>query len=117
MHASVSMVHHITNDILNILRLPLETYVLRTIAQGFLASATSSPGREAELSFLRASVYPAGVLLSPGLRVGGWRGAGDYLAKVLLCVGVESAIGFSIWQLGFGVAWWAGKRWHQWGRL
>jgi hypothetical protein len=96
-----------------IILLPLESYVLRRIASGYLQSAIPTPG----VDFLTTMVYPSGSWGGVELRRGGWRGVGDYVGKLGLCVAVEGAIGFGIWQVMFTVVWRMGRRWYNWGKL
>ncbi|MCJ1414708.1 hypothetical protein MMC32_001035 [Xylographa parallela] len=99
-----------------IFRLPLEALLVRSIAHAFLASAGSSSGN-ASLAKLRSSVYPRNAWFGAGLRAGGFSGACDYASKMILCLGMESAVGLYVWQAGVAVAWYAGKRWYRWGQL
>ena len=66
---------------------------------------------------LRGGVYPMSAWFGVGLGAGGWRRAGDYVGKMLLCLGLETVVGLGVWQCGVGVTWWIGRRWFQWGRL
>lgn len=90
---------------------------MRSLTQAFLAAARPTATARAAALGLRRDVYPLESWFGLGLRAGGWRGAGDYAGKMLLCMGLEAVMGFGVWQVGAGVVWWIGREWFQWGRL
>ncbi|MCJ1287182.1 hypothetical protein MMC26_006530 [Xylographa opegraphella] len=116
LQASESISLRIVYDLSLIFRLPLEALLVRTIAQNFLASASSSSGN-ASLARLRSSVYPRNTWFGAGLTAGGLSGVCDYASKMILCLGMESAVGLYVWQVAVAVAWCTGKRWYRWGTL
>ncbi len=71
---------------------------------------TSAAARER----LRGQVYPLGAWFGTGLSGGG---AAGYIGRMVLVAGMEWGVGWAVWQLGAGLAWWAGRRWFRWGRF
>lgn len=98
----------------DLLCLPLEALYVRSVALAFLAASGTSP----LASRLRADVYPKGSWFGVlGLGASGWRNTGDYMGKMVLCLGIEMVLQLGVWQIGTGFAWWAGKKWFRWGKL
>ncbi|MCJ1376649.1 hypothetical protein MMC20_007892 [Loxospora ochrophaea] len=107
---------HLISHIASLICMPLEALFVRSLALGFLAAAPATdPLTQASALALRSAVYPMGAWC--GLWGGeGWYAAGrSYARKMLLCVGMESLVSYGVWEVGLGVAWWAGKKWYQWG--
>lgn len=101
----------ISTTITHALLLPLEALLVRSVAFAYLSSAGN--GLESSLR-LRNEIYPLGTWFGMGLRGGG---AMDYARKMILCFGMEMAVGYGVWQIAAGGAWWLGKSSHGWGRL
>ena len=95
----------------HVLFLPLETLLVRSVALAYLNSAGGSTDSS---RWLRSEMYPLGSWFGMGLRGGR---AMDYAWKMALCLGVEMALGYGVWQVGAGAAWWLGRKTHRWGRL
>lgn len=116
-HLADSLGSHISTHLATLLCLPLEALFVRSLALAFLAAARPTATAQAAALGLRAGVYPMEAWFGPGWIAGGWRGVGDYVGKMLLCAGLESVVGFGVWQVGAGLTWWIGRRWFRWGRL
>ena len=116
-HPAEALAQHLVDSVITVIRLPLSALFLRSLAHSFLASAGPSSEARAIAVRLKGDVYPLETWFGGGFRAGGWRGVGDYAGKMALVLGLEMAIGQVVWQLGFGAAWWAGRRWFLWGRL
>lgn len=119
LHASDSLAQHLVDGVVTVLRLPLEAFLARSVAHAFLTRGALAPssGTSAAVSAMSGLVFPRNAWFGAGLQAGGWVGVGDYARKMALCVGLESVVGFCVWQAGFEIAWWAGRRWFLWGRL
>ncbi|MCJ1251174.1 hypothetical protein MMC30_008405 [Trapelia coarctata] len=120
LHSSESLSILLATTITTLIRLPFETLLVRSIAHLSITNvlATVPPSELGSvIADVRANLYPQETWFGYGLRAGGWRGVTNYMKKVLLCVGVESAMSFGIWQVGCGIARWAGRKWYSWGRL
>ncbi|MCJ1471836.1 hypothetical protein MMC13_000477 [Lambiella insularis] len=117
--ASDSLAQHLVSDLINVLRLPVEAYLARSIALAYLTRGALAPSSSAATTApaLGRMVYPRNTWFGAGLQAGGWAGVGVYAGKMALCVGLESVVGFCVWQMGFQVAWWAGRRRFLWGAL
>ena len=114
--AAESMSQHLSSYITEILLLPLEALYMRSVALSFLSSPSANLGAKMAAERWKGEVYPMGGWFGMGLR-GGWRGAGDYVGKMVLLEGLEMGIGFAVWQACMGLSWWVGRRWFEWGRL
>ncbi|KAL8869971.1 MAG: hypothetical protein Q9198_007746 [Flavoplaca austrocitrina] len=99
----------ISNIVTDILMMPLEALLVRSIALTYLnmprGAAWSAMG-------FRNDIYPLGSWLGMGLR--GWNGM-DYVKKMVLCLGVDMVLSFAAWQTTAGAAWWFGKKKFKWG--
>ena len=114
-YPSEMLVQHLSYLATDLLLLPLEAAYLRSIALGFLGAPLGNREGAADAAgWLNGQVFPMGTWFGYGL---GRSGARDYGRKMILCLGMETMVGFSIWQLGIGAAWWAGRRWYRWGNL
>lgn len=105
---------HLSTHLADFLFLPLEALFIRSVAIGFLSSPVAA--RSATAAALRNQVFPLGSWFGMGLR-GGTRAMMDYVGKMALCASLDLGVGYVVWQLGAGIAWWVGGRWFQWGRL
>lgn len=108
---------HLAQHLSELLCLPLEALLVRTVALGFLAAARPTPSAQTSALGLTRMIYPPTAWFGLGFRGAGWRGVGDYAAKMMLCSVVEAAVGYGIWQVGATTTFWVGRRWFQWGRL
>ncbi|KAL8674700.1 MAG: hypothetical protein Q9168_000932 [Polycauliona sp. 1 TL-2023] len=88
----------------NILLLPLEALLVRSVAFTYLNTAD---GAAYSAMGLQKEIYPLGSWLGNGLRGGR---AMDYGRKMILCFGVDMLLSLATWQATTGVAWWMGKR-------
>ena len=84
--------------------MPMESYLLRSIAHSFLLS----PQASSSASGIQAPhrILPSGTWFGVGLRAGGWRGVVSYAGKIALWWGFEVAVGYLIWQFHAGIVWW-----------
>lgn len=108
---------HLAQLFSEILCLPLQAHLARAVALGFLATARPTSSVRTSALGLPKAVYPVDAWFGFGLRGAGWRGVGDYAAKMILCSAVEAAVGYGVWQVGATTCFWAGRRWFEWGRL
>ncbi|MCJ1253134.1 hypothetical protein MMC24_000941 [Lignoscripta atroalba] len=115
-HAAEALGQHLVSHLTDLILIPLESALLRSIALAFLSAPTISPASQAASLRLKGIIYPINSWFGLGLR-GGWRSVGDYIGKMFLCMGIETVFSFGVWQVGMGVAWWLGKTRYQWGRL
>ena len=114
-HPAHSMAQRLSSQAMGILLLPMEALFVRYVAMTFLSSSyfhASTPGVAA--SWRRGGVYPLRAWFGPGLGTGDWKGIGDYVGKMILVQGIEAGLGFATWQVGMGLAWWAGRTWSDW---
>lgn len=98
----------LSRNISNVVLLPLEGLIVRSIALAFL----SAPPSNATASRWRSEIYP---IFGSGLRAGRWSSVGDYVSKMALISGMELGLGLAVWQMGTGLAWWMGRKWFRWG--
>ena len=113
-YAADCLGQHLAWHMSDLICLPLEALYVRSVALAFLAASGSSPLAQ---RLGTADVYPRGNWFGLGLRASGWRGVGDYMGKIVLCLGIEMVVQLGVWQIGTGIAWWAGKKWFRWGKL
>ncbi|KAL8999306.1 MAG: hypothetical protein Q9169_001851 [Polycauliona sp. 2 TL-2023] len=83
----------------NILLLPLEALLVRSVAFAYLNTAE---GAAHSATGLRNEIYPLRSWLGNGLRGGR---AMDYVRKMVLCFGVDMLLSFAMWQVTTGAAW------------
>ncbi|KAL9007115.1 MAG: hypothetical protein Q9188_000150 [Gyalolechia gomerana] len=106
-----TMAAHLSIVFTNALYLPLEALFVRSVASAYL----STTGGVSESSlWLRNEIYPLGSWFGMGWGKGR---AMDYARKMTLCLGMQMALGYGVWQIGAGATWWLGKSMHGWGRL
>lgn len=98
------ILRHLAWNLTDLLFVPVESYLLRSIAHNYL----SSPQAPSSASRIQSpyQILPLGSWFGVGLRAGGWRGVVSYAGKIGLWWGIEVAVGFVIWQLHAGVVWW-----------
>lgn len=102
---------HLSIMFTHALYLPLEALFVRSVASAYL----STTGGVSESSlWLRNEIYPLGSWFGMGWGKGS---AMDYARKMTLCLGMQMALGYGVWQIGAGATWWLGKSMHGWGRL
>ena len=96
--------HHLAWHLTELLFVPVDSYLLRSIAHNYL----SSPQAPSSASIIQSphQILPLGSWFGVGLRTGGWRGVVSYAGKIGLWWGIEVAVGFLIWQLHTGIVWW-----------
>ena len=115
-YAADSLGQRLVFPLSRLLLLPFETALMRYLALGFLSADGMSPQAQAAASRMKGNVYPIGAWF--GLGSGnGWRGMSGYATNMLLCMGINTAVGFGVWQVGMGLTWWIGRKRYQWGRL
>jgi len=108
---------HLAQFFSELLCLPLQAHLVRAVALGYLAVARPTSSAQMSVLGLTKAVYPADAWFGLGLRAAGWRGVGNYGAKMMLCSAVEAAVGYGVWQVGATTCFWVGRRWFDWGRL
>ena len=108
---------HLAQYVAELLCLPIQALLVRTVALGFLAAAGPTSSAPTSALGLTRTVYPPTAWFGLGPRGAGWRGVADYAAKMVLCSAVEAAVGCGVWQLGTLTCFWVGRRWFGWGRL
>ncbi|KAI9795355.1 MAG: hypothetical protein M1833_007203 [Piccolia ochrophora] len=112
-HPSDSAASHLSSFLTQVLTLPLETLLVRTIATSFMAAASVHqngamlPSTYAPFSMERRWWQQS----IPG------RWNGRYVTNLATCAGLEIALSFGLFEVGyFGVTWF-GKRAFGWGQL
>lgn len=106
---------HLATHLTTLIFLPLEALYARSVALSYLSSPMHPHNvNAAARERLREQVYPLGAWFGTGLS---GAGAARYVGRMVLVAGVEWGVGWAVWQLGVGVAWWAGGRWFRWGRF
>ncbi|KAI4201055.1 MAG: hypothetical protein LQ350_003484 [Teloschistes chrysophthalmus] len=106
-----NMAESVSSMVADIILLPLETLLVRSLAITYLATPGLSPTSS---HWIREQIYPTGSWFGMGLRGGR---AMDYARKMVLCFGMEMVLGYGVWQIGAGVTWGVGKWFFNWGRL
>ncbi|KAI4279591.1 MAG: hypothetical protein LQ337_000176 [Flavoplaca oasis] len=94
----------ISNIVTDILMMPLEALLVRSIALTYL---NTSRGAAWSAMGFHNDIYPLGSWLGMGLRSGNGM---DYVRKMVLCLGVDMVLSFAAWQTTAGAAWWFGKK-------
>ncbi|KAL9122332.1 MAG: hypothetical protein Q9187_001105 [Circinaria calcarea] len=113
-YAADCLGQHLAWHMSDFICLPLEALYVRSIALAFLAASGPSPLAP---RLGTADIYPKRSWFGLGLRASGLRGIDDYMGKMVLCLGIEMVVQLGVWQIGTGIAWWAGKQWFRWGKL
>ena len=103
----------IKDALIAVVRLPLESIFLRSLACAYLDDC-AVPGRTA---WLRSQIYPVGSLMRPTFGFTSWPTAFDYLGKVFLCVGIDMILDLELWHVMSAMARWIGRRSYSWGHL
>ncbi|KAL9591094.1 MAG: hypothetical protein Q9203_000093 [Teloschistes exilis] len=106
-----NMTISVSSMVADIILLPFETLLVRSVAITYLATPGLSPTSS---HWIREQIYPTGSWFGMGLRGGQ---AMDYARKMALCFGMEMVLGYGVWQIGAGVTWGVGKWFFNWGRL
>ncbi|KAL9584553.1 MAG: hypothetical protein Q9212_002044 [Teloschistes hypoglaucus] len=106
-----NMAESVSSMVADIILLPLETLLVRSIAITYLTTPGLSPTSS---HWIREQIYPTGSWFGMGLRGGR---AMDYARNMVLCFGMEMLLGYGVWQIGAGVTWGVGKWVFNWGRL
>ena len=115
-YAADSMASHLSSHLTDLLFLPLEALLVRSLAIAFLSSPAART--EAQIAVMRwnREIYPIRGWFGMELR-GGWRGVADYAGKMVLVSGMEAGISMAIWQACTGFSWWCGRTYFGWGKL
>ena len=111
-----ALAKHLSSAIADVLFLPLETLFIRSLAVSFLSHPAGSPGTRAAAGRWKSQVYPLGGWFGLGL-AGGWMGMCDYVCKMILVTGIQVGFGMAVWQVGYSLCFFLGKRCFGWGRL
>lgn len=80
-----------------IIFLPLESFFLRSLISAFVAS----PLATRQLSFYAPGKGPVGVLLGGDAGPAEWRGIGNYVSKIGLCIALQWGIDAAIWGVAY----------------
>ncbi|KAI9670377.1 MAG: hypothetical protein M1817_004420 [Caeruleum heppii] len=96
----LSLNTHLAHCISNVISLPLEALLVRTVAVGFLASSGQTP------AVIEGLYQPREIA---------WRGG--YVTKMAVVLGLEVGVRFVVWEGGLLAARWWGLRFGGWGRV
>ena len=103
----------VSRVVVTVLKLPLESMFLRSLALGYLAASPDL----AQSAWLRSQIYPVGSLFQPRLGFSSWHSALDYTGKIFLCLGVDFILDLELWRVMSALVRWFGKRTFSWGNL
>ena len=116
-HAAEAMAQRLSHQLADLLFMPLETLLVRSVAMTFWSAPGLSIAARGAAGRWIEDVYPLGSWFGLGLRNGGWRGVREYAGKMVLVWGMQVGMGFVIWELSTGFMWWAGLRWYDWTKM
>ncbi|KAI9818137.1 MAG: hypothetical protein M1827_000762 [Pycnora praestabilis] len=103
-----AMANHVSTHAGEWLEIPLEVWLLRTIALSFLAAA-ATPSQQAGAAVVGLDMWKTWGY--------GMKGMGAYVGRLGLCFVMESVVGIGLWQAGYRVTRLIGKWWFEWGKL
>ena len=114
--AARSMAQILSEQVTELLFLPLEASFVRSVALFFCASP-GSPFASRGIGSGKGEILPIGSWFGLGLKHGGWRGAAGYAIKIFLVWGLYLGCRFLVWDITAGFMWWRGLRRYGWGTL
>jgi hypothetical protein len=126
-HFAEVIAERIAEHFMAFITIPIETYLVRRLAAGFIAATTNDTMRE-NAAFFSTQIFTPGIGLGIGsafskfgtgalLSHGSLTRLGRYVVNIMTCMGIELAMSIIVFQLGYAGAMWMGKKWYRWGNL